>query len=370
MTDRIHILQVVQGLDFGGLERVVCNLAKFLDPQRFQCDVLCLRHFGRNADELKNSGITVTSFDMGRGKNLSIPRQLAALIQRGKYHIVHSHDTTPLLYTALAKIFHSKFLHVYTEHSGIYSCLSRHRLMTGVALCTVEHAVMVSQDLLNYYKSHFHFPQPEMSLIYNGLEFIPAPLDARASVCREFDIPPQSLVIGTAVRFYPQKGLRYLIEAIPLILQKNPEARFLLVGDGVERQMLEQLADNSGVRNNIIFTGYRSDISRLIGAMDVYVLPSLWEGLPLSLIEALMVKKAIVATAVGGNRELVEDGVSGFIVPPRDSTSMANKINLLLGSERLRCDMAERGSIFAHDNFKLEQMIHSYENLFANLTGK
>lgn len=370
MNRPTRILQVVQSLDFGGLERVVINLVRNLDPTQFRCDVLCLRHAGRFADELQDAGCAVSSFDMGRGKSLGVPRRLAAFIRDGSYDIVQTHDTTPLLYVALAKMFFPRFRHIYTEHSGIYSCLPRHRSMTALALLSVDHAVMVSKNLLAYYADHFRIYKPPMSFIYNGLDFPPAPHNARESVFNEFSFPPDACVVGTAVRFYPQKGLRYLVGAMPQVLRNYPETRFLLVGDGVERAMLKQMVDDHGIRERVVFAGFRRDIARLIGAMDVYVLPSLWEGLPLALIEALMAKKAVVATSVGGNPELIENDVSGFIVPPGDVETLADRLRQLLGSETMRRSMAERGEAFVRERFALQRMVESYQSLYLDIAGK
>ncbi len=366
MNNRIRILQVVQSLDFGGLERVVINLVRNLDPLRFCCDVLCLRHSGHFVDELQGAGCSVTSFGMGRGKSLEVPRRLAAFIHKGSYDIVQTHDTTPLLYVALAKLFYRRFLHIYTEHSGIYSCLPRHRFMTAAALFSVNHAVMVSRDLLTYYQVNFPIRKPPMSVIYNGLDFPAAPQGARESVCQEFLIPTKACIVGTAVRFYPQKGLRYLVEAIPQVLRDYPETLFLLVGDGVERSMLEQMVENLGISDRVVFTGFRRDISRLIGAMDIYVLPSLWEGLPLALIEALTAGKAIIATGVGGSPEVIVDGKTGFIIPPAQAKPLAERIVTLVGSDKMRNEFAQRGELFVREQFALQKMVAAYEKLYSS----
>lgn len=368
MNNRIRILQVVQSLDFGGLERVVINIVSNLDPSRFQCEVLCLRHAGRFAKELQGAGHVVRCFDLGRGKSFSAPRKLASFIHEGGYDIVHSHDTSPLLYTSLAKLFNSHFKHIYTEHSGIYSCKPRHRFMTWLALFSVDHTVMVSKNLFSFYKQRFLVTTPEMSVIYNGLDFPAIPDDARESVCNELGVPENAVIVGTAVRFYPQKGIRYLVEAIPTVLKAHPETRFLLVGEGVERHMLEQMAEAAGIKDCVIFTGFRRDIARLIGAMDIYVLPSLWEGLPLALIEALMAKKAVIATDVGGNTEMIEDGQTGFIVPSQRSDQLAERLITLVGSERLRNEFAANGYMYAMKHFALTAMVTDYEKLYSCLS--
>lgn len=370
MNNRIRILQVVQSLDFGGLERVVINIVSNLDPSRFQCDVLCLRHAGRFASELQGAEHMVCSFDLGRGKAFAVPWKLASFIREGGYDIVQTHDTSPLLYTSLAKLFNPHFRHIYTEHSGIYSCQPRHRFMTWLALLSVDHAVMVSENLLSFYKQRFPVTTPEMSVIYNGLDFPAAPGNARQSVCDELGISEDAVIVGTAVRFYPQKGIRYLVEAIPTILKAYPKTRFLLVGDGVERQMLEQMAEATGIKEYIFFTGFRRDIARLIGAMDVYVLPSLWEGMPLALIEALMAKKAIVATNVGGNTEMIEDGRTGFIVPPQNIALLAERLITLIGSEELRYEFSMNGFKYVSEHFTMLQMVGAYEHLYIRFFGR
>jgi glycosyltransferase involved in cell wall biosynthesis len=307
---------------------------------------------------------------MGRGKAFAAIPQLASFIRERGYSIVQTHDTTPLIYTSIAKCYYPHFQHIYTEHSGIYSCHSRHRFMTWLALLSTNHAVMVSKNLLSFYQKHFPLTKPEMSVIYNGLDIPAAAASAKESVCKEFGISEDALIVGTAVRFYPQKGLRYLIQAIPKILESHPKTIFLLVGDGVERQMLEGIAKSSGIEENVVFTGFRQDIPNLIGAMDIYVLPSLWEGLPLALIEALLARKAVVATSVGGNTEVIEDGHTGFLIPPQQPDLIAQRIISLLDSNKLRDEFAENGFLYAKKHFSLKTMIEQYETLYSRIFQK
>lgn len=359
---------MVQSLDFGGLERVVLNIVNALDRRRFHCDVLCLRGLGRNAGQIRHSDTTLFNLDLGRGKNLRIFKELATRITHSEYDIVHSHDTSPLLYTALAKVLYRHFAHVYTEHSGIYSCLPRHRVMTGIAMLSVNRGVMVSKDLQAYFQRTFGVLCPELSVIYNGLE-IPEPATGGDTVHAEFGLPPEARLVGTAVRFYPQKGLPYLIKAMPAVLAAHPRTYFILVGDGVDRQALEALTVELGVAERVLFPGYRTDVERLIRSFDIYVLPSLWEGLPLALIEALLAERAVVATAVGGNTEMIEDGKSGFLVPAAESEPLAAKIIALLENDELRLNLAKAGATFAASHLSLSAMMSSYEHLYLNVAG-
>ncbi len=366
---RIRILQVVQSLDFGGLERVVIDLVNNLDRDRFQCDIICLRDFGRNSDLVINPETTIDSFGLGRGKSLALPWRIARCVQQRGYDILHSHDTSPLLYTALARLWHPRCIHIYTEHSGIYSCLPRHRIMIGAALLAVTHGVMVSKDLQQYYQRRFKTLCPHLSVIYNGLHSEQKSVSV-AEIRNIFAIPRQVPLVGTAVRFYPQKGLRYLLQAVPKVLAVLPETRFILIGDGVEREALEKAAVDMGVANQVIFAGYRTDVRQLLRGLDLYVLPSLWEGLPLALIEAMLADTPIVATAVGGNKEMIEHGIRGLLVAPQDSDGLAEAIISLLNDDELRRRLARNGREFADEQFSLANMINKYSKLYQEMVTK
>jgi glycosyltransferase involved in cell wall biosynthesis len=157
---------------------------------------------------------------------------------------------------------------------------------------------------------------------------------ARVSTRRLWNIPLDAKVIGTVARLSPQKALHVLLEALPAVIREVPEVRVLIVGDGSERPRLEKLADRLGVASCVYFAGNRVDVPDQLLAMDVFVLPSLFEGLPLAILEAMAAGRPVVATAVDGVPEIVKDGVTGFLVSPGNPAQLARALVRLLRDPR------------------------------------
>ena len=171
-------------------------------------------------------------------------------------------------------------------------------------------------------------------------------------------------MIGTVGRFHVQKGYEYLVGAMPAILKNHPQARFLLVGDGELLETVRAAIASQGLSDKVVLTGARYDIPKLLGSMDIFVLPSLWEGFPLSLLEASAAGKALVATDVEGNNEIVKAGINGLLVPPRDSGALARAVGELISNVSIRRSMGERAREIAGTSYSGEIMIDSIAALY------
>jgi glycosyltransferase involved in cell wall biosynthesis len=165
--------------------------------------------------------------------------------------------------------------------------------------------------------------------------------------------------------FEPYKGHTYLLEAIPLVKKKFSNIRFVLVGDGRTKKELEKLVQSRGLSEDVIFAGYypQDQIIDAVGAFDIFVLPSLHEGLPYAILDAMSLGKPIVATKVGGIPEQINNGVSGILVPPRDSEELANAIIYLLTNEEKAKEMGLKARKKVRDNFTIKSMVSSMEEL-------
>jgi glycosyltransferase involved in cell wall biosynthesis len=258
---------------------------------------------------------------------------------------------------------------VYSEHNQIYSATPRQRLKFRAYARLADHLVTVSRDLQGVLARDFSLAS---RVIYNGVDGarLRAAADdpavrARARLalgCAEGDF-----VVGTGVVLSPQKGINYLLGAARRVLARAPEARFLIAGDGPLRPELERRAVALGLGERLRFLGYRRDIPEFLAALDLYALPSLWEGLPLSLLEALASGKPIVATAVGGNPEIVCDGLHGRLVPPRDEGALAEAIVGVRAAASLRAAAAGRNRAHFDRHFSLGAMLAEHEALYEGV---
>lgn len=180
---------------------------------------------------------------------------------------------------------------------------------------------------------------------------------------------PRSHLIGAAGRFSPEKGFGNLIDAAADVVRVHPQAGFVLFGDGPLRDALAAQIDRLGLRDNFVLAGFRADLDRWLPNFDLFALPSYTEGLPNVVLEAFAARVPVVATAVGGTPEVIQDGSSGYLVPAGDAPSLADRISALLGNERRRATMGMCGYYRVRDHFTFEAQARQYVSLFHELLG-
>jgi glycosyltransferase involved in cell wall biosynthesis len=172
-------------------------------------------------------------------------------------------------------------------------------------------------------------------------------------------------------RFYPQKDYPNMLRAFAQVVRENPKTLLLIAGDGPLRESMENMAQGLGIERHVKFLGIRRDIPRLMNAADAYAMSSSWEGMPMVLLEASATGLPIVATDVGGNREVVLDGVTGFLVPPKDSEALAQAMLRLMTLPRdVRGHMGERARQYIEKKFSIERIIDRWEELYRELLQK
>jgi glycosyltransferase involved in cell wall biosynthesis len=210
--------------------------------------------------------------------------------------------------------------------------------------------------------------------IHNGIDlerFKPAAAPKQEEhLRRDLGLVDSELIITTVARLHPQKGHSYLIQALPRILDTVPHSQFLFVGGGELRSQLEALVRDAGLEDVVRFLGVRQDVPDLLAISDLFVLPSLWEGLPNSVLEAMAAGVPVVATNVDGSPEVVADGETGILVPPADPAALAEAICSLLQDRALRASMAEAARSRVAECFSQEANVAAYEGLYRDLIGE
>jgi glycosyltransferase involved in cell wall biosynthesis len=207
-----------------------------------------------------------------------------------------------------------------------------------------DRAIAVSASTRDFLVRQRHVPADRVRLIWNGApldEFAPAASADALALRRALGLPAASPVVGIVGRINAQKGHRYLIDAAPAVVAAVPGVRFLVVGDGDLLEPAKRQAAERGVADRFVFAGHRADIPVVLSTLDVFCIASTYEGTPLVLFEAMAAGKAIVSTAVDGCREVLEDGVTGRLVPPRDPDALAGAVIELLRDAGLRERLAE-----------------------------
>jgi glycosyltransferase involved in cell wall biosynthesis len=217
-----------------------------------------------------------------------------------------------------------------------------------------------------------HVPAARVRLIWNGApldEFAPVARESAAAARRSLGIAEDALVVGTIGRLNEQKGHRYLVEAAPALLRPRPSAHVLIVGDGDQMPALKARVEALDLGARVTFAGHRTDVPALLGAIDVFAISSTYEGTPLALFEAMAAGKTIVSTAVDGCREVLEDGVTGMLVPARDPAALAAALGRALDDPALRQRLADAARA-ASTRYDIRTCVASMESLYDEVLSE
>jgi len=357
------ILYLITELSIGGAQTALRCLLKGLDRDRFSPTVACLYNGdGAVAQEIRATGVQVFDARMRHKVDLIALLRLYRWIRRIRPAIIH----TSLFHANLSGRILGRLAGVpgvvCSERTMAMESEWRYRLNRWT-IGLVDCVTAVSANVRDFCISHIGLPADKLVVIYNGVELPAAPLASTIEVRAELGLPPGGPVIGAVSRLDPVKGVSVLIEAFAQV----DEVYLAVIGGGPERASLASLAGSLGVANHIRWTGHRRDVSRCLPAFDLFVQPSLHEGLPNAVLEAMVAGLPVVATAVGGTPEVVVDGVTGLLVPPRDPDALAEAIACLLRDPDLRCKMGQMGRERVAQSFTVERMVEQTERLYERL---
>ena len=213
-------------------------------------------------------------------------------------------------------------------------------------------------------------PAGQTVTVHEGIDVGHVLAAPAVNVHEAFWLPHHAPVVGNVAALVPHKGQRYLVEAAQLVVREIPDARFVVLGEGELREHLEKQVHDHHLEKHVLLPGFRTDVIGCIKAFDVFVLSSVTEGLGTSLLDAMACSRAIVATEAGGIPEIVEDGVNGLLVPPRDAAALARAIVALLSDETLRRRLGEAGFARVNERFTVERMVEETASVYARVAGR
>jgi glycosyltransferase involved in cell wall biosynthesis len=372
MPHRPKILEAISEGVGGGAKHVydlVCQL-----QDEFAFSVACPDN-GPYFGKFKDLGVPVFEVPFTAVSPRSFFK-LLRMITRDGIELVHVHGRKAGLYGRLAcRVANAPV--VYSFHGLHYQ---KHGAVLRTLSIGVERALGKRTDrFINVSSSErqaclaLGLLEAERSLVVcNGIDwqaFDALTVDAR-HVKASLGFDPCDVVVGQIAKFDVQKAQDDLAAAIPLVLEKCPRAKFLFVGDGALRPQIEDQVMRLGVERQVVFTGYRDDVARLLKTIDVVALPSRWEGLSLVLLEAMACRKPVVASRVTGNVDVVVDGVTGFLVPSGAPPALAEKIVLLLRDAQLCAELGRRGRERVEKEFSLERMVAHIRSVYQDLLDR
>jgi len=387
--ERIKVIHVVTRFDKGGSAENTFLTVIGLDKQKY--DVLLVKGMsvesamgeeerkavGHSLSRAERAGVRISTVpdlvrDIRPVKDWRAFWALLNIFRRERPHIVHTHTSKAGFLGRWAARLSKVPLIVHTPHGHVFwgyfnrpTSLFYALLERWTARITDRIVVLTEQEK----KDHLSFciaPEDKFEVVHSGVG-----LDNFRSVCRDpiqtkedLGIPSRAAVIGTVGRLTPIKGHRFLIDAARGVLAEHPDTVFILIGDGESAEALRSLATRLGVSGNIRFLGWRPDVAEIISVVDIFVFPSLNEGMGRAVVEAMALGKPVVASRVGGIIDIVRDGENGLLVPPADSDELAAAIKSLLSdpAERERLGLEGKRQALLYD---AERMVQRIEVLYS-----
>ena len=357
-------MQLVLSLSPGGTERLVIEIVRAL-RDRMDFAVCCLDQPGDWAAELAALGVPLIALSRAPGFQPALAMRLSRVMKEHAIDVVHCHHYSPYVYGLLASITRPGVKLLFTEHGKLSDAgPSRKRQLINPLLSRLPGRIYAVSSDLKQHMVREGFPARCIDVIYNGID--PGERttpqhrrEARAAL----GLPPDAMVIGTVGRLDPVKNLPMLLQAQAMLAIRHPEVRTVIIGDGPERAALAARAIEFGVKHLVTFAGYRSDVRALMPAFDIYVNCSTYEGVSLTILEAMATGLPVVATAVGGNPEVVVDRETGMLVAAR-SRSLAEAISGLSIDPECRRKMGDAGRWRVIRHFSIARMVDDYSRAY------
>jgi len=370
---RIHVMQVTFGMSIGGMERVIMELCRHTDPSRYKVSICCISKRGPLADRMEAEGVQVV-FCQNQSKFGKYFRgfELARVFREQKVDLLHTHHMPAFIDSTLGSLLARVPILINTDHCKQYPIEMRWQVLEKGCSLFADTVVAVSEHTREDLAKYQRISRDKLQVIYNGIDLTFTRSETPQEIRRELGAAPDDVIIGTAARLEEQKGLDLLIDAVPQIVAALPTARFVIVGGGSLETALRQRAEALGpeLASRVVITGYRTDAVDLMRTFDCFVQTSHFEGMPMALLEAMALEKPIVASAVGGVPEVVEDGVTGTLLHDRDPGTLARAILAYVKDPQVGRAVGAAGYSRYQRLFTARTMVSQYERLYEHYLAR
>ncbi|MBI1735593.1 MAG: glycosyltransferase [Candidatus Rokubacteria bacterium] len=372
---RVRLLELVTTFAVGGTEGQVATLAEGLDHDRFELHLASLRGGGELRPRMERLAHGVVDYGIENlyGRRALAQRvRLARHLRRQRVDVVHSYNFYANVFAVpAARLAGAPVVIASIRDTGAYLTPLQRRVHREV--CRLADGILVNADAIRRWLVAEGYDARKISVIANGVELglHGRPVD-RARLRRELGVPAGAPLVALVSRLSRVKGIEYFVEAAAALAPRHPDARFLIVGDEAcadpgYADELKACTRRLGVADSVVFTGFRADVPDLLSEVAVSVLPSLTEGLSNTLLESMAAGLPVVATRVGGTPEAVEDGVTGLLVPPRDTAALARAISRTLHDGDLATRLGAAARQRATERFSVDAMIRATERLYVTM---
>ena len=366
---KINLLYLIPNLHIGGAEELLFEIIRKIDRKKFNPVIACMWDKGLIAEKIEKEGVKVHLVGMHSRFDLITIFRIAKLLKKEKIDVLNTHLFPANTYGRLAGILARTPIIISTEHNVDEWKNFIHKSIDYFLSFFTDKIITVSEAVRNFYIREEKIPFSKYVTIYNGLDLerVNFKIDS-SKVRQEFgigDVP----TAGMFCRLIPQKSPEYFLIAAKEVLKEIPDAKFMLVGSGSLFLSLQEKVKELSLEKNFILTGFRSDVLSIMSAVDVVVFSSLREGFSIALLEAMACEKPVVATSVGGNPEVIVDGETGFMVPPKNPDALAKRIIWIFQNLEKAEEIGKLGRKRLEEKFTIEKTVESLEKLYVNVTS-
>ncbi len=369
---RPTICHVLHTLDVGGAELLAKQFA-FEFADRFRPVFLCLDAIGTLGEQFRERGVTVKVVGRNPGFDHQCARRIARFLREENVQLVHAHQYAPFFYSSLARIFNGNYPILFTEHGRDYPDYRRSKRVWANKLLLRRHdrVVAVGECVRSALIDYEGLSSSRVKVIYNGVDgnqFNPQ-RPSRKRVRKSLGLDDGEIAIVQVARLNRLKDYGTAILAMAQVCKAASNVKYFIVGEGEERSVIERSVQDLNLQERVRMLGLRNDVPNLLEGMDMFLLSSLTEGIPLTLIEAMFAQLPCIATRVGGIQECVVDGITGLVSAANQPDDLAEQLLSLVRSPATRLQMGERGRERAIGMFHSDRMFEEYECLYYELTS-
>ncbi len=378
------VAHIVYSFDVGGLENGVVNLINNSNPAHYRHVIICLSHYTDFFHRIQRDDVEIYALKKKPGNDMSVLFRFFRLLKKIKPDIVHTRNIATLesqLPTLLAGIKGR----IHGEHGWDMGDISgknkKYRLLRRFFVPMVKQYIALSLEGADYLRREIHIPEKKINHIYNGVDTLKfSSNNSHNDITSEYlpknFLPENSLVFGTVGRMAEVKNQLFFIRAFLELIQTYPQyqtkARLVLVGDGILMQPAQLLVEDFCSRNHcenqlVFFAGKSDQADQYLRLMDVFVLPSLAEGISNTILEAMATSLPVIATDVGGNSDLVVENETGFIIPVNNIQKLTQVMKIYIDNERLRLSHGLAGRRRITEHFSMQKMVSSYEQVYEKV---
>ena len=369
---KITILFLVNGFGVGGAEKALLELIKRIDRKGFRVIVASVGQGGVLEEEFRNYSDASFIFAKKFSFDFSLIQKIAKILREFRVDILQ----TTLFYADVIGAFAAKIVGTPIKVSwqtalaiptgNVDDDRIRHILAYRTAASQMTHIVAVSREVRNYFIENRHIPSKKISTIHYGVDLNRFQKSGK-TIHKELGLSEKNLIISVVGHLSDVKGHTFLLKASPSLIKNNPEIQLVFAGDGAKKQALEMEAKTLGIREHVHFLGVRSDVPDIFRSSDIFVLPSIYEGLPNVILEAMASGVPVVASRVGGIPEAVEEGKTGFLFSAGNYVQLERALSPLIMDKELREKMGRAGRKRVEDHFSIDVEVRAFQELFQNL---